>query len=447
MRILYITENGLASDLARQMKDAGHEVKFFIKDVRLRNIFDGIVEKTNDWEKELDWVGRNIRGTRGKKGQKGGLIVFDDNGFGRDQESLRKMGYSVFGGNVAADKLEYDREFCSKTFKKYKINSNSIRTFTGLREAVNFIEKNPRAYTIKREGANSKFVTFVGEHPRGKDVIEMLENYYKDPLLRTQPISLQQKADGIEIGVGRYFNGRNWVGPIEINVEHPHMFPGNIGPFTEEMGTVAWLTDKENRIYRETLKKITPFLQKINYKGDMAINMIVDGPTADNIYALEMTPRLGSPIIHLHTTLHKTDWAKFMKAIADGENINLQWRRGYGVVISLSVPPFPFQKYFQTDVCSGLTIDMDKLTPEDWEHVHFDEVMFDAQTGKYKVSSQTDGFVMYVTGFDKKSIARAKNRALAIARKIHLPKMFYRIDIGDKFARIDKKRLEKWGWI
>lgn len=432
MNVLYITRDGLATDLARQIKKTGHEVKLFIKDERLRNIFDGIIEKTDDWKNELNWVGKS------------GLIIFDDNGFGLEQEKLRDQGYSVFGGNSKADQLEYKREFTSNIFKKSGINATFLKSFEEPQKAIDYVKENPAKYIIKRDSFNSKFVTFVGEHIDGKDVIEMLENYRKDKILKNQAISIQEKAEGIEIGVGRYFNGNKWIGPIEMNIEHPHLFAGDIGPITEEMGTVCWYTEKETKLYKETLKKIEPFLREINYKGDIGINTIVNN---DRLYALETTARLGSPITHVQTLLQKSDWAEFLKAVADGEDFDLKYKKGYGVVISLSVPPFPFQKHFQTDICNGLTIDTSELTEDDWKYVHLDEVIYDQKTASYKVSSQTDGFIMYVTGFDKRSVKKAKEKALKIARKIHLPKMFYRIDIGDKFEKQDKKTLKKWGWI
>lgn len=432
MRILHISKDGLAGDLARRMSGSGHDVKYYTEDDRKLDIFDNIIEKIYDWRQELGWVGKD------------GLILFDDNGFGEVQEDLRNKGYSVFGGNTMADKLEYDREFTNKIFNRYGILTNHLKSFKDFKSAVEYVKKNPAPYTIKREGRNSKFVTFVGEHKDGLDVIEMLENYYRDPRLKSEPISIQKKAVGVEVGVARYFNGKKWVGPIEINVEHPHLFAGNIGPLTEEMGTVAWYTENENRLYKETLKKLEPFLKEIDYRGDIGINTIIEG---NKIYALETTARLGMPIIHLQTALHISDWADFFKAIADGKDYKLNYQKGYGVVVCLLVPPFPFQKHFMTDVCSGLTIDTNKLTKKDWKNVHLDEVMFDKEKKVFRISEQTDGFIMYVTGVDEKSIKKARDKALNIAKKIRIPKMFYRIDIGEKLEKKDLKILKKNNWI
>lgn len=431
MNILFISRKGLASNLARILKNEGNNVRFFMEDKKLWNVFDNIVSKTSDWEKDLVWVGKE------------GLIIFDDNGYGKRQDELRKEGYLVFGGCEMADKLEYDREFTVDVFAKHKILTNNLKTFKNIPDAITYLEKKPAKYIIKREGNNSKFVTFVGEREDGQDVLEILKNYTRNKKLINDPISLQIKADGIEIGVGRYFNGDNWVGPIEMNLEHPHLFAGNIGPFTDEMGTLAWYTTIENKIYKETLKKIEPFLREIKYRGDIGINCIVN---ETGIYAIETTPRIGCPIIHLHSEFHKSPWGEFLKTIAEGKDYDLKWKSGYGVVFSIAVPPFPFQEHFETDVCSGLTIYTDNVSKKDMPHIHLDEVAYNIETKSYYISHQTDGFVLYVTG-QANTVSLARQKALKIIEKIHIPKMFYRVDIGEHFITHDYDQLLKWGYL
>ena len=86
MNILFISSECIAGNLAILLKKEGHNIKLYIKNKDDRQNFDNLVEKTNDWEKELKWVGKD------------GLIVFDDVGWGKIQDDLRKKGYKVFGG-------------------------------------------------------------------------------------------------------------------------------------------------------------------------------------------------------------------------------------------------------------------------------------------------------------------------------------------------------------
>ena len=45
---------------------------------------------------------------------------------------------------------------------------------------------------------------------------------------------------GVEVAVGAFFNGKEFVYPLNVNFEHKKLFPGNIGPSTGEMGTAMF---------------------------------------------------------------------------------------------------------------------------------------------------------------------------------------------------------------
>lgn len=432
MNILFISKNGLGANIAYLLKKEGHSVKLFIHARKSKNIFDNLVEKTKNWKKELRWV------------TKKGLIIFDDSGFGKIQDDLRKKGYLVFGGSEEADKLEYNRQYTEKIFKEHEIEFFPTKTFDNVIEAAEYAAINPNMWVIKREKDNNKFVSYVGHDEYGKDVVGLLKNYAQIPVINRQPVSLQERIMGVEIGVGRYFNGKNWVGPIEINIEHPHLFPGGVGPYTSEMGTLAWYTDKENRLYTETLKKLESYLREINFKGDFAINCIVN---EHGIYALELTPRFGSPIVHLHSELNNTGWGDILYAIASGQNINFEYKKGYGVVMLMSVPPFPYTHQFKIDMTYGLQISLDNLSAEEMKHIHFEEVSkrMIGEKEDYYIADH-DGYILYITSVAS-SITKANEQSNKIASKIKIPKSFYRNDIGLKFEKEEFQKLKDWGYI
>ena len=94
-----------------------------------------------------------------------------------------------------------------------------------------------------KQNSHQSSLNYVGKVDDGGDVLSVLKKYDE---VGIQDIDLQKKVTGIEVGVARYFNGKDWVGPIEINVEHKSLFNDGIGPKTGEMGTVMWYTDNEN---------------------------------------------------------------------------------------------------------------------------------------------------------------------------------------------------------
>lgn len=433
MNILFISKNINAGNLALKLREEGHDVKMFIEEAVGKNCFDNLVHKTYDWRKDLQWVGKS------------GLIIFDDSGFGKIQDRLRKKGYSVIGGCEFADKLEYDREYGQQIFAQYGLKTVPLKDFENIEDAILYIQENPNAWVVKQSNKGSKILNYVGFFKDGRDVISVLKNYLQNKAINWHKISLHQRIEGIEIGVGRFFNGSDWVGPIEFNLEHTKFFPDDIGPTTSEMGTLAWYGDNEkNKLYQETLAKLKPYLKAINFKGDMELNCIVNETGA---YILEATPRFGTPIVHLQSEIHKSPWGEFLYAIAQGKSYNLKWNKGYGIVILLAVPPFPYSKRERINIFQGVNIYFDNLSQSDMTHVHFEEVALRMGLDyKQYYISDSQGYILYVTGMGK-TVKDAQNAVYSIAKRIIIPKAFYRNDIGNSFIKKDYAKLKKLGYI
>jgi phosphoribosylamine--glycine ligase len=258
MNILIVSEDVLAGNLGRIFLDEGHQVKMYIQDKRRKGNFEGIVDKVPTWKKELGWVGKD------------GLVVFDSCSFGDEQDDLRERGYSVVGSSSVGDRLENERDFGDKIFKEFGLKTAPLLNFKNIRSAIEYVKLNRRKWVVKQnsEVTTQRNFNYVGEMDNAEDVIEILYNYKNETKYGLGPITLQEKVDGIEIATGRYFNGNSWVGPVQINLEHKKYFPGALGPTTSEMGTVAWYDENENnKLFNETLKKIEPFLKKINYES------------------------------------------------------------------------------------------------------------------------------------------------------------------------------------
>lgn len=387
MRVLFVSGELIGSAVVHQLLKEGCDLKLYIDHPDRKRCLDGIAPKTDDWKKELGWVGKD------------GLIVFDDVIFEGAQDELRAEGYSVYGGNLKGDNLENDRELFQTILEKYGLSILPSHNFDSAEEAIAFVEDNPRQWVVK-QSSHIGMLSYVGQSSDGEDVINILRTYKK---LGIDTIHIQEKADGVEVAVGRYFNGTDWVGPIKVNFEHKPLCNDDIGPLTAEMGTLVWYEENEElTLFKETLAKIKGYLQEIDYRGDVDINCIAN---KSGIWPLEATMRFGTPSTELHCEMQKSPWGELMKAVADGKDYNLEYHKGYGIVVSTMVPPFPFapEEYAESDniqTSEGVSVFFkDSMSESDMSHVHFEEIAVTEKNGeKFYTIAGKHGYAMYVTG-------------------------------------------------
>jgi phosphoribosylamine---glycine ligase len=196
-KFLFVSLSGLIGDIAWQVLKEGHDVRYYIDNEKERDIADGFVPKSTDWEKDAKWAD---------------IVVFDDTlGQGARAQALRKEGKPVIGGSEYTDRLEDDRSFGQEELKKAGVNIIPYEDFDSFDPAIEFVKKNPDRYVIKPSGEaqNVKRRLFVGEEEDGDDVIRMLEAYKKAFADEIKVFQLQRRINGVEVAVGAFFNGKN----------------------------------------------------------------------------------------------------------------------------------------------------------------------------------------------------------------------------------------------
>jgi phosphoribosylamine---glycine ligase len=190
MKCLFVSLDGLIADIAWHVVQEGHDVKFYINDPGEKEIADGFVPKTDNWERDADWAD---------------LVVFDDVlGQGTHAQRLRQSGKLVVGGTPYTDRLEDDRAFGQQELKKAGVTIIPQQNFTSFDDAVEFVKANPGRYVIKPSGEaqNFKRLLFVGEEEDGQDVIQVLGDYKAALSHRIKEFQLQRRIMGVEVAVG-----------------------------------------------------------------------------------------------------------------------------------------------------------------------------------------------------------------------------------------------------
>jgi len=267
LKFLFVSYEALIGDLAWEVQKEGHDVKYYIHEKSQRDVCDGFVNKCENWQDEINWAD---------------VIIFDDINFGPAADRLRKQGKLVVGGSVYTDKLEDDREFGQDEMQKAGMNIIPNYNFTDFNTAIKFVKENPGRYVVKPSGKaqNEKELLFVGNEEDGKDVVEILELYKKNWGNKIKLFQLQKYVSGVEVAIGGFFNGKDFVMPININFEHKRLFPGNIGPSTGEMGCyddkTEVLTKKGWRYFKDVTYKdefatLNPLNNQLRYDTPSAI--------------------------------------------------------------------------------------------------------------------------------------------------------------------------------
>ncbi len=434
MRVLFVSGEMIAGDLPYRLSLEGCDVRLFIEHPDQRSCLNGFVTKTLDWRQELDWVGRD------------GLVVFDDVGYGEVQDALRKDGFRVFGGSAGGDRLELDREFAQTLFANQGLNVLPTFNFQKPTDAIQHILNEEPCRWVIKQNAHDSSICYVGQLADSSDVLELLHSYNENGI---RGISLQKVAEGVEFAVGRYFNGSDWVGPIQLNIEHKPLCEGDIGPLTGEMGSLVWFSaDEQQALFITVLEPLRSHLESIDFRGNIDVNCIV---SAGRVTPIEITARLGSPAVHIHDSLFLTSWREILGSVADRRKIEMKYREGYGVVVTMAIPPFPYRGSIDSRYSArGYPVLFSGLQSEEARafHYHFESVQRAPSLKGQQILKITDGLgcAVYVTGVGA-TVQAAREDAYRAVDNICIPKSVYRRDIGEKFILGDEEKLKEWGLI
>jgi phosphoribosylamine--glycine ligase len=300
------------------------------------------------------------------------------------------------------------------------------------------VNENPNKYVIKPSGEaqNKKQLLYVGEEDSGRDVIQVLDHYKQVWSHKIREFQLQKRIIGVEVAVGAFFNGNEFLHPININFEHKKLFPGNIGPPTGEMGTSMFWSEP-NKLFHATLGKMEDKLREEHYVGYIDINCIVNKA---GVYPLEFTTRFGYPSIFIQEEGVITPIGEILSKIANDEKPPLKVRSGFQVGVRVIVPPYPFMdtEAFETHSKEAVVI----FKKPNKDGVHIEDVK--KVDGEWVVAG-TNGVVLTVVGCGQ-TMHQARSRAYNRVNNIILPNMYFRRDIGERWIE-DSDRLHNWGYL
>jgi len=430
LHFLGIGRDGSLGDMYLALLKAGHEVKTYIEDPQWRVILGGLINLTDSWERELDWIREN-----------NGIILFERTDFGELQDSLRRDGFRVIGGSAFGDRMEMDREFGQSCMRQAGMKTAPSERFTDFQSALDYIGRRPRRYVFKLNGSGyASSCNVVGDMDNGADIAALIRRYQQDWRHQASPdFILMDHVSGVEVGIGAYFNGESFLEPVVMDWEHKRFFPGDQGELTGEMGTLV--TYRNGRpLFEATLGKLTQQLKEGLYVGYININTIVN---ANGVWPLEFTCRFGYPGAAICSVLHLEGWDILFERMVTRSSLNFATQPGYAAGVVLTVAPFPHAEDF-TEQAAGLPVLFRQPpTPEDWANIHLSEVRSHL-TGL--VTTGGLGSLMAVTGVGE-TVEAARSAAYRRCENIVVPGLRYRNDIGKRFLDKDQALMRQWGYL
>lgn len=431
MRFLGVTETCDLAALYLRLRDEGHDVRIAISEPKARGTLAEMIEQVPDWRGWLPWI---------READQDGVIIFESvsEGFGALQDQLRLEGYQVIGGSAFGDRLENDRAFAQQILAEQGFPAGHVHEFDDAREAEAFIRQYPRRYVLKFSGPDfASGDNYIGQLPDGRDVSAMLRQ-------RQGPVSsarfiLMDFIQGIEMGVGAYFDGEKFITPACLDWEHKRFFAGDMGELTGEMGTVATF-DGSEIFFEQTLGRLEPIFRRHGHVGYVNLNTIVN---AQGIWPLEFTCRFGYPGFAVLSPLQRTSWSALFRLMLGKSAGVFETNPGFSTGIVLTTPPFPYTRK-QVSEPVGLPVLFDgDLSKEDHANLHYGEI---GRSGEDLVTSGLYGWTMVVTGCGA-TIACACTEAYARAARVHIPNVRYRLDIGKRLIRSEWAQLGAWGYV
>jgi len=415
LRILGVGARVDLGDMYLSLLAEGHDVRVHANDPSYAGAFTGIIDPVPDWRAELNWVGRE------------GIVLFEKVGLGITQDALRAEGYRVVGGSALGDRLEYDRNFGQAVLREAGLPLARVQGFDGPADAADWLRIHPGPYVLKHD--NNARATFVGDHPAGLDVLHQLA--------RTPPgrVLLMEKLEGVEVGVGAYFDGRHFLQPACIDFEHKRFFPGEMGEMTGEMGTLLSY-EGAHALFVAALVPLEARLAAAGHVGYVNVNLIANEA---GLWPLEFTCRFGNPGYAVLAPLQQDGWGDLLARMAGGGD-TFRTLPGWCVGICLTIPSFPAETP-GADPADDPPVFF--LTPPDPAHTHYADMRAD---GAQLLARRRTGYIMCVTGVAS-DVAGAQAEALARAQNVVIPGLRYRNDIGDRFLTGQGERLRRLGWL
>lgn len=333
-------------------------------------------------------------------------------------DALLAVGIKAFGPSKAAAQIEASKEFAKDLMKKYNIPTAAYEVFADFDKAMAYVEKKGLPIVLKYDGLAAGKGVVIPETM--EEARAALHDMLVDDKFGDASVVIEDFLDGPEFSFMCFADGKN-VYPMEISQDHKRAYEGDKGPNTGGMGAyspVPIITNEDlEYAYNEIMLPTAAAMVKegVPFKGVLYGGLM---KTRDGVKVIEFNSRFGDPETEVVLPRLESDIVDIFLSIVDGKKIDkIEWSKEetLGIVLASKGYPMDYKKGFEIEGLDGL----------DSKVYHMGTKM---ENGKFYTNG---GRVLFVVAKGK-TLAEAKEKALADVKKIKCDNLFYRSDIGHR---------------
>ena len=431
MLFLDTDAEGMGVDLAVRAIEAEHSVRYWLPREKGEKLpyGDGMVEKPDEFEPSMEWADL--------------IVVIGNSDHQRKLTKYYDEGYPILGTRKKAAEWELDRGVGQEVLDSVGIETLPFTVVDSVDEAIAHIVDTDMPYVLKPWGGEAdKAMTYVAKTP--DDAIFTLQKWEREGLFKGQ-LMMQEKTDGIEMGIAGWFGPNGWLSAIEESFEHKKFMNDDLGCNTGEQGTVLRHV-KESKLFDLLLAPLTDKLAALKFVGNCSVNCIItdDGTPMP----LEFTMRFGWPATCICMEVFPTDPCPWMLDLVNGRD-SLKVSPDIALGVVLSHGDFP-QCLDPPGIWSGYPLT--GISSENYSHIHFQQVQDGKapvlKSGKVKdvAMTLTAGTYVLVAGGSGKTVQEASEAAYNVAWDIEWPgNRMFRTDIGKRLED-ELPKLQRHGF-
>ena len=239
--------------------------------------------------------------------------------------------------------------------------------------------------------------------------------------------------------------GKDWkrddAGDILLSLSKEHKKEGNDdqGRTTGEMGSVGMISTVHQKLFQQTVEKLTPVLKKECPNVCLRIDANCGVTDEKKAYLMEITPREGYPICALEQYMITSGVGQFFADLIDGKQGGVEYRRAWGVVTVLGCGRFPGEEKHHEGSFKDQPVQI-----EIDEHVAPGYIKWDEKRSIYRVADYYEDIAQFSYHGD---IGAANKKCVEAMKKVVVRAPHYRTDIGEKFEKKELPTLKARGYL